>query len=268
MTSTLETAVPAVARAQRGPSPPGAYFPRKELRAKIAAAHAPGANPRTARAEALNVFRAAFEQGLALVRQTFERDGGGLACASRLARIEDELIGEIVRYVLTDVHPGPIPRAGEACAVVAVGGYGRATLAPGSDIDLLFILPEANRGCCERVIEPTLYMLWDLGQTIGHSSRTVHECIVDARGDMTMRTALLEARFIAGDRALFSTLESRFETEIVKKTAAEFVAAKLAERDARIAKAGRSRYLVEPHVKDGKGGLRDLNTLFWIAKYV
>ncbi len=268
MASTLETALPVVARAQRGASPQGGYFHRKELRAKIAAAHAPGANPGTVRLDALNAFRAAFEQGRTLVRQTFERDGGGLACASRLARIEDELIGEIVRYILTYVHPGPIPRKGEACAVVAVGGYGRATLAPGSDIDLLFILPPANRGYCERVIEPALYMLWDLGQTIGHSSRTVDECIADARSDMTMRTALLEARFIAGDRALFATLESRFATQIVKNTAAEFVAAKLAERDARIAKAGRSRYLVEPHVKDGKGGLRDLNTLFWIAKYV
>jgi [protein-PII] uridylyltransferase len=268
MNSTLETAVPFGARAQRGARDPGPYFHRKELRAKIAAAHAPGANARTARAEALNVFRAAFEHGRRVVQQSFESDGGGLACANRLACLEDELIREIVRYVQIYVRPGAIPREGEACAIAAIGGYGRATLAPGSDIDLLFILPEDNRGYCERVIEPTLYMLWDLGQTIGHSSRTVHECLVDARGDMTIRTALLEARFILGDRALFSTLESRFENEVVNKTAAEFVAAKLAERDARIAKAGRSRYLVEPHVKDGKGGLRDLNTLFWIAKYV
>jgi len=268
MNSTLETALPFIARAQRGASPLGAYFDRKELRTKIAAALAAGTSPRTARAAALNVFRAALDQGRALVRQTFERDGGGLACASRLAHLEDELIREIVRYVQIYVYPAAIPREGEACAIAAVGGYGRATLAPGSDIDLLFILPQANQGSCERLIEPTLYMLWDLGQTIGHSSRTVRECLVDARSDMTMRTALLEARFILGDRALFQTLEGRFENEIVKKTAAEFVAAKLAERDARIARAGRSRYLVEPHVKDGKGGLRDLYTLFWIAKYV
>ncbi len=85
---------------------------------------------------------------------------------------------------------------------------------------------------------------------------------------MTIRTALLEARLIEGDAKLFETLRARFDKEIVAKTASEFVAAKLAERDARIKRAGDSRYLVEPNVKEGKGGLRDLNTLFWIAKYV
>src|SRR6202043_670849 len=83
-----------------------------------------------------------------------------------------------------------------------------------------------------------------------------------------IRTSLLESRFVSGDEALFERLRARFDKEIVAKTATEFVAAKLAERDARIGRAGESRYLVEPNVKEGKGGLRDLNTLFWISKYV
>jgi [protein-PII] uridylyltransferase len=268
MSTTLETELPAPPRQQRGPSPQGAYFRRTDLREGIAAAHAGCASAIAGRAETLNLFRAAFEQGRTLIRQTFERDGGGLACASRLAHLEDELIREVVRYVKTYIHPAKFASMGEGCAIAAVGGYGRAKLAPGSDIDLLFILPKAHRADSELAIEPILYMLWDLGQKIGHSTRTVNECLVDARTDVTIRTSLLEARFILGNRALFDEMQSRFVRKVVKGSAAEFVAAKLAERDSRIAQAGRSRYLVEPNVKDGKGGLRDLNTLFWIAKYV
>ena len=113
-----------------------------------------------------------------------------------------------------------------------------------------------------------LYILWDLRQKVGHSTRSVEDCLRFARSDMTVRTALLEARLILGDADLFAEMRGRFDREIVSGTPAEFVAAKLAERDARLVRTGRSRYLVEPNVKDSKGGLRDLNTLFWIAKYV
>ena len=203
------------------------------------------------------------------MRAALEDNGGGLVCASQLAHIEDELIHAIHHYVVTYVHPATERRPPpNPCVVAAVGGYGRATLAPGSDIDLLFLLPDAAPRRSQSVVQSILYALWDLGQKVGHSTRTVEECLDEARGDMTVRTALLEARFLLGDAALFETMRTRFEREIVHGTAAEFVAAKLAERDARVAKAGRSRYLVEPNVKDGKGGLRDLNTLFWIAKYV
>ncbi len=209
-----------------------------------------------------------MDQGRALARETFEANGGGLACAGQLADIEDELIREIFDYVTAYVHPAANGPAGEAFVIAAVGGYGRATLGPGSDIDLLFLLSPAARQRGECITEAMLYMLWDLGQKVGHSTRLVKECLVQAREDMTARTALLEARLILGDSGLFETMRTQFELKIVQGRAAEFVAAKLAERDSRIAQAGRSRYLVEPNVKDGKGGLRDLNTLFWIAKYV
>jgi [protein-PII] uridylyltransferase len=142
-------------------------------------------------------------------------------------------------------------------------------LAPGSDIDLLFILPYKASPWCESVIETVLYLLWDLKLKVGHATRTVEECVRAATADMTIRTALLEARFLLGERELFDTFERRYEAEIVTGSAPAFVAAKLAERDARLKRSGNaSRYLVEPNVKEGKGGLRDLNTLFWIAKYV
>ena len=141
-------------------------------------------------------------------------------------------------------------------------------LAPGSDIDLLFLLPDKPTPAVEKIVEALLYVLWDLKQKVGHATRTVDECLKQARADMTIRTTLIEARLVTGDKSLFETLQTRFDREIVAKTASEFVAAKLAEREERVRKAGASRYLVEPNIKEGKGGLRDLNTLFWISKYV
>ena len=153
-------------------------------------------------------------------------------------------------------------------AIVATGGYGRGLLAPGSDIDLLFLLPYKQTAWGESVAEAILYCLWDMGLKVGHATRSVNECIRQAKADMTIRTAMLEARFLLGDHKLYDELVTRFDKEVVQGTAAEFVAAKLAEREERHRRAGQSRYLVEPNVKDGKGGLRDLHTLFWIAKYV
>jgi [protein-PII] uridylyltransferase len=113
-----------------------------------------------------------------------------------------------------------------------------------------------------------LYALWDLGFKVGHASRTIEECVKLSRGDFTIRTSILEARRLAGDEKLAEDLVRRFLNDVVKGTGAEFVAAKLKERDERHARAGASRYMVEPNIKEGKGGLRDLNTLFWIAQYL
>src|SRR4029077_2734981 len=166
------------------------------------------------------------------------------------------------------VYRSDNPSSSERMAVVAVGGYGRGLLAPGSDIDLLFLLPYKQTAWGESIAEAVLYALWDLGLKVGHATRSVDECVRQARADMTIRTTLLETRLLAGDGALFDELTKRFDQDVVQGTAPAFVAAKLAERDERHRRWGRSRYLVEPNVKDGKGGLRDLHTLFWISKYV
>ncbi|MDF2115898.1 [protein-PII] uridylyltransferase [Roseiarcaceae bacterium H3SJ34-1] len=227
-----------------------------------------GADRNAMRAAALEEFRTAMADGQAIVRAWFEVDGQGLKCVSHLGWLEDEVIRAIHHFVTSWMYPADNPSTAERIAIVAVGGYGRGTLAPGSDIDLLFLLPYKQTAWSESVIEAVLYLLWDLRQKVGHSTRTVNECLRQAMGDMTIRTALHEARFILGDASLFADFQKRFDKEIVSKTAREFVAAKLAERDSRLAKSGASRYVVEPNVKEGKGGLRDLNTLFWIAKYV
>ena len=212
-----------------------------------------------------------IRQCLAEARQGAEAEliasGKGTRCAQNLSAAQDEIITAVHLFATRRVYPVDNPSGAEAIALSAVGGYGRGTLAPGSDIDLLFILPYRQTPWGEQVTEYILYMLWDLGQKVGHAVRSVDECIRMARADMTVRTATLEARFLTGDKALFDNLVHRFETEIVPHTGPEFIAAKMAERDERHRIMGNTRYVVEPNVKDGKGGLRDLNTLFWIGKY-
>jgi [protein-PII] uridylyltransferase len=221
------------------------------------------------RRAALERFRGALDAGRERVRTWLEADAQGLDCARQLADLQDAVIRAVHDYVARFVHP---PQQGEAAAerlaIIAVGGYGRGTLAPGSDIDLLFLHAPTPTPREASIVEAVLYVCWDLRQKIGHATRSVDECLRQAEADMTVRTALLETRLIDGDEGLFRDLRARFDRAIVRKTPREFVAAKLAERDARIRRAGSSRYLVEPNVKEGKGGLRDLNTLFWIAKYV
>ncbi|MFI4997716.1 MAG: nucleotidyltransferase domain-containing protein, partial [Hyphomicrobiales bacterium] len=193
----------------------------------------------------------------------------GRGCAAHLCAVMDRLIETAHDFAANELYPADNPSTAERMAVVATGGYGRGLLAPGSDIDLLFILPYKASPWCESVIEAVLYLLWDLKLKVGHATRTVEECLRSAKADMTIRTALLEARFLLGERELFDSFERRYEAEVVAGSAPAFVAAKLAERDGRLKRTGNaSRYLVEPNIKEGKGGLRDLNTLFWIGKYV
>ena len=196
------------------------------------------------------------------------KDRHGRRCAERLCFVQDEIIRILFSAATRHLYRSPIPSGAERMAVVATGGYGRGLMAPESDIDLLFILPYKQTAWGEQVAEAILYCLWDMGLKVGHATRSVDESIRQARGDMTIRTAILETRFLTGDKPLYDELVARFDKEVVQGTAAEFVTAKLAEREERHRRAGQSRYLVEPNVKDGKGGLRDLHTLFWIAKYV
>ena len=191
---------------------------------------------------------------------------GGMACAQSLSDAQDQIIRALFRFVTTRIYPLANPTAGERIVICAVGGYGRRTLAPGSDIDILFLFAHSTPWG-ESVAEAMLYPLWDLGLKVGHATRTVDECIKAATADMTVRTALLEARPLIGDQSLFDEFQSRFDRDVVAGSASEFVQAKLAEREQRVERAGSSRYLVEPNVKEGKGGLRDLQTLFWIAQY-
>jgi [protein-PII] uridylyltransferase len=213
-------------------------------------------------------LKTALIEGRAAAEQLLLKEREGRRCAERLCAMQDAIIQLVFEFVGRHLYRSQNPSEAERMAIVATGGYGRGLLAPGSDIDLLFLLPYKQTAWGESVAEAILYCLWDMGLKVGHATRSVDECIRQAKADMTIRTSILEARFLLGDRKLFDELTARFDKDIVSGTAAEFVTAKLAEREERHRRAGQSRYLVEPNVKDGKGGLRDLHTLFWIAKYV
>src|SRR5947208_1486143 len=213
-------------------------------------------------------LRTELAQGRAAIERLLIADRHGRRCAERLCAMQDESVRVLFEFAIRHLYPAQNPSEAERMAIVATGGYGRGVLAAGSDIDLLFLLPYKQTAWGESVAETILYCLWDMGLKVGHATRSVNECIRAARDDMTIRTALLEARYLFGERKLYDELVARFDKEVVPGTTAEFVAAKLAEREERHRRAGQSRYLVEPNVKDGKGGLRDLHTLYWIAKYV
>lgn len=192
----------------------------------------------------------------------------GHECVAAQAFLMDQIVRILFDAILTHIHPINNPTSSERLCIVAVGGYGRGEMAPYSDVDIGFITPYKSTAWTEQVIESMLYVLWDLGLKLGHSSRSLDEMIRMAKADLTIRTALLEARFIWGDRDTFEQARSRFSEQVMRDTGRAFVAEKLAEREARHRQMGDSRYVVEPNVKEGKGGLRDLHTLFWIGKYV
>jgi [protein-PII] uridylyltransferase len=215
----------------------------------------------------LERLREALDAGQAEVQSRFEAGrASGTQAAANLSFLFDQII-RIVHDIAAEEYPSANPTRADRLAIAAVGGYGRGELAPFSDIDLLFLFPYKQTPRGEQVVEYMLYLLWDLGVKVGHSTRSTDDCVRLAKQDLTIRTALLEARYVWGDQALFLDFRKAFQERVVAGTAVEFVDGKLAERDARHKKLGDSRYLVEPNVKDGKGGLRDLQTLFWIAKY-
>jgi [protein-PII] uridylyltransferase len=211
---------------------------------------------------AAKLLRGALEQGRAAVarRLSLEPDRGR-AAARATAYLHDQLVRLAYDFVTAGDPPEPM-------ALVALGGTGRGEMAPFSDLDLTFLTAAKASPAQEKAVEAFLHLIWDLKLKVGHSVRSVAELIALARTDMTVRTAFLEARLVWGEQAIFDQAMQLFRAKVVNGTAAEFVAAKLAERDERHRRMGDTRYVVEPNVKDGKGGLRDLHTLYWIGKYV
>ncbi|HAU21544.1 MAG TPA: [protein-PII] uridylyltransferase [Erythrobacter sp.] len=222
-----------------------------------------------ARTEILVLLRAALDVGREeLAQRLVEQPSAGHACTGGHAFLVDQLIRVIHDHVTKHVYSVSNRSAAERLTIMAVGGYGRAEMAPQSDVDIAFITPTRRAPWCEQVIEAILYFLWDLGLKVGHSSRTVEDTMRMAREDLTICTALLEGRFIWGDQELYEETRAKFWAEVVKGSEQKFVTLKLEERDGRHKRMGDSRYVVEPNIKDGKGGLRDLQTLYWIGKYI
>jgi [protein-PII] uridylyltransferase len=214
---------------------------------------------------ALGAFRRHQARIQQHVQHAFEQEQiTGLEAARLLGKLTDGLISALYDHATSDSDLGEP----DHLSVAATGGYGRGVLAPFSDIDLLFLTDTEPTQQTLRVVEYMLYFLWDLGVKVGHATRSIEDCLVEGAKDTTIRTALLDARHIAGDAPLFADFHARFRAACKDAGVAEYIAAKQAERDVRHRRYGDSPFVVEPNVKEGRGGLRDLQTLYWIARYV
>ena len=221
------------------------------------------------RAAAVALLKQALATGRTeIARRLAEHPSRGLDASNAGAYLIDAVLQALFAFTTERLHPLANPTAGERLLLLAVGGYGRGEMAPFSDVDIGFVTPGRQTPWGEQVIESILYALWDLQLKIGQSTRSLDETIRQARADVTIRTSLLEARYVAGDRDLHDEASARFKAEVQRGSERQFIADKLAEREARHRRMGDTRYVVEPNVKEGKGGLRDLHALFWIGKYV
>lgn len=148
-------------------------------------------------------------------------------------------------------------------SLIAVGGYGRGDMFPHSDIDLLILMPEHSDSALQADVESLIGTLWDIGLNIGHSVRTLQECVDEAQLDVTIMTNLLEARWLTGQRSVFQQLMHRLHTHLDQ---ARFFAEKLREQQIRHAKFHDTAYNLEPNIKESPGGLRDLHMILWVAQ--
>jgi len=225
--------------------------------------------PVKARNDIVALLREALAQGRdEIARRLVERPTAGYEVAEAQAFLVDQILRIVHDHVILNVYPASNRTKGERLTIAAVGGYGRGEMAPHSDVDIAFLTPLRCTAWCEQVIEAMLYFLWDLGLKVGQSSRSLDEMVRMCKSDLTIRTAMLEARYVWGDQDLFEEARQRFWKDVVGGTERQFVVEKLAEREARHKRMGDSRYVVEPNVKEGKGSLRDLHTLYWIGKYI
>ena len=228
-----------------------------------------GTDKAALRTASVQVLRPALEAGRAeIARRLALRPTQGREAAASYAFLTDQLLRLIFDFTVERLYPLNNPTSAERISLIAVGGYGRGEMAPQSDIDIAFIFPYKQTGWSEQVVESMLYTLWDLGLKVGHSSRSLDEMVRMAKEDLTIRTAMLESRYVWGDEVLYDEASARFAADVVAGTSRSFITDKLAERDMRHKRMGDSRYVVEPNLKEGKGGLRDLHTLFWIGKYL
>ncbi len=239
------------------------------VRAELDAACQDAGDAKSVRAATVSILQTALAQGRSAIAEAFAASPKQAWPVVRsYAYLTDCVVISVLGVAVTRLHPVHTATEQQRLAVLAVGGYGRAEMAPCSDVDLLFLTPYKMTAWAESVIESMLYIFWDLHLKVGHSSRTVKDCIRLGREDYTIRTALLEHRFVGGHEPLAQELGAKLWSQLFRKTAAEFIEAKLEERVARHRKQGGQRYMVEPNVKEGKGGLRDLQSLFWIDKYI
>ncbi len=249
--------------------PASTIFDHVQVGADLTEAINAAQSEKEVRAETVRILSAARKNGrTAIANALCAQPFAARPATHAYSWLTDQIVTLVLEVSTQRLHPLPNPTQGEKLSLIAVGGYGRGEMAPESDVDLLFLTPYKMTPWAESVIESMLYILWDLKLKVGHASRTVKDCVRLAREDYTIRTSLVEYRYIAGDAPLAEHLGEQLWEDLFKNTAGEFIEAKLEERAERHRKQGGQRYVVEPNVKEGKGGLRDLQSLYWISKYI
>jgi [protein-PII] uridylyltransferase len=206
-----------------------------------------------------------LRQARELLRQQHLAGASGHDIVRGYTGVMDHLLHRLFDAASAD-YASRYPRLDQRCTVVAQGGYGRGELNPCSDIDLLFLYPSKRDPYVETVAEKILYTLWDTGLTVGHALRNISECVRLASGDLKVKTALLDGRYVCGDEALYGQFADAIEAQVLKRNAGRFYKDKLAENQERHRRYGDSVYVLEPQIKEGEGGLRDLHTAMWLAK--
>src|SRR5215510_8501497 len=211
----------------------------------------------------LEFFRQALAQGFDSLKVRHAEGASGQESVRTHARLMDEVIFSLTRLVAADAEAArldPTP-----LVVTALGGYGRGELHPLSDIDLMVVYERELTPYVQRMMQELLYSLWDLGLQIGHSLRSLDDCVAMARTDFPSRTSMQEARFLAGDRRLFGRFRKVLRENVYRRDFAQFLETTLTERDQRYRRYGASPYIGEPNVKESAGGLRDVHTAMWLG---
>jgi len=211
----------------------------------------------------LEFFRQALTQGFDALKVRHAEGASGQESVRTHARLMDDVIFSLTRLVAADagrarLDPTPL-------VVTALGGYGRGELHPLSDIDLMMVYEGELSPYVQRMMQELLYSLWDLGLQVGHSLRSLDDCVAMARTDFPSRTSMQEARFLAGDRRLFGRFGRVLRENVYRRDFGQFLETTLAERDQRYRRYGASPYIGEPNVKESAGGLRDVHTAMWLG---
>ncbi len=218
-------------------------------------------------AELLSLYKKFLKIENHRIRLKHSSGGGGRETCGQSASLLDIVIRHLLTAALrSDAAPGKTTPP--KLALVAIGGYGRGELNPFSDVDIMFLHPDVPKKLDARtneVVQQILYMLWDIGFKVGHSTRSISGAIKQANADMLSKTSLLESRFVGGDQGLFDEFRTEFVKRCVEGHVEEYIAQRVANQAERHAKFGGSVYMQEPNVKNGCGSLRDYQNLLWIS---
>ena len=244
------------------------HFNRRNLIEKIESALSKKDSSKSLKQNLLPILKTFIDNNNANIKDLFMENKDGFYSGELRAKAIDAVILSTFDVINTYAFPIANPTKADKLSIIAVGGYGRGNLAPGSDIDILILTPYKITPRIEQIVETLLYILWDLKLKVGYAIRSLEDNISKAKLDNTICTALLDARLISGDQDLWIQFNSVFKLEILNKLKEKYFYEKIKERDVRHKKMGDSRYLLEPNIKEGKGGLRDLNTIRWIISFL